>query len=198
MEEFKELIIYTVTGYVIGLFLAFLFDYLGIVQNPIVEWMVRVFSGEGESIFEGIYAIKQRFKKKSLSMAEAYGWGKFIGMTFPWFVDFISRLLGVDVYSWQGFYIPYLYAMSDQIGANISGFIYIRRKEGALLPALRSYFKNPVMLTSLLVVLIVPLGLLIVRVLGFSPDKNVLVALETIAANLCWLPPLVGFIFSRK
>ncbi len=198
MEEFRELIIYTLTGYVIGLSLAFLFDYLGMVQNPFVEWILRVFSGEGESIFEGIYAIKQRLKNKSISMAEAYGWGKFIGMTFPWFVDFISRLLGVDVYSWQGFYIPYLYAMSDQIGANISGFIYIRRKEGALLPALRSYFKNPVMLTSLLVVLIVPLGLLIVRILGFSPDKNVLVALETIAANLCWLPPLVGFIFSRK
>jgi len=198
MEEFRELIIYTVSGYIIGLVLAFLFDYFGFVQNPVAEWMVRVFSGEGESIFEGIYAIKQRLKGKRMSLAEAYGWGKFLGMTFPWFVDFISRILGVDVYSWQGFYIPYLYAMSDQIGANVIGFIYIKKKEGAFVPALKAYLRDPVMLTSLFVILIVPLGLLTVRLIGFSPDRNVLVALETIAANLCWLPPLVGFLFSRR
>jgi hypothetical protein len=39
-------------------------------------------------------------------MAEAYGWGKLLGMVFPWMVDAVSRLAGVDVYGWRGYYIP--------------------------------------------------------------------------------------------
>ena len=110
-------------------------------------------------------------------------------MTFPWFIDFGSRAIGVDVYGVEDFYIPYLYAMSDQIGANMAGFIYLYRHQGSLRGTLGSYFRNPVMVTSLFVILIVPAGLLTARLLGFSPDRNLLVALEAIAANLCWLPP---------
>jgi hypothetical protein len=42
------------------------------------------------------------------------------------------------------------------------------------------------------VVLLVPVGLLLVRATGFSPTTQTYTALETIAANLCWVPPLVG------
>ena len=103
----------------------------------------------------------------------------------------------LQAYRWQGFYIPYFYAMSDQLGANVSGFIYIYRHEGSLKRAFTRYIKNPVMLTSLLVILIVPLGLLTARLLGFSPTTNLFVALETVDANLCWLPPLVGMLAEK-
>ena len=119
-------------------------------------------------------------------------------MTLPWIIDFASRFLGVDIHGWEGFYIPYFYAMSDQMGANIFGFLYIKKKEGSTKKAIGAYFKNPVMMTSLIVILTVPIGLLIVRLLGFSPDRNLLVAIETVAANLCWLPPLVGMLYERK
>ncbi len=62
-------------------------------------------------------------------MVEAYGWGKLFGITTPWIIDFGSRLAGVDVYGVEGFYIPYFYALSDQIGANISGILFLYRKE---------------------------------------------------------------------
>lgn len=63
-------------------------------------------------------------------MSEAYGWGKFLFIPLPWSIYLGSRPLGVDVYGVEGFYIPYFYALSDQIGANISGLFFLRKKEG--------------------------------------------------------------------
>jgi hypothetical protein len=133
-----------------------------------------------------------------VSLAEAYGWGKLLGMAFPWIVDGGSRLAGVDVYGIEGFYIPYFYALSDQIGANVSGFIFFRRKERSFLGTLKRYFTDPVMVASLTVILMSPLGLFSARVAGFSPTTQTFTALETIAANLCWLPPFIGWIAERK
>ena len=48
------------------------------------------------------------------------------------------------------------------------------------------------MLVGLAVIFVVPAGLLGARLLGFRPKTQILTALETIVANLCWLPPLVG------
>lgn len=141
--EFGELLKYTVSGYGGGLLAGSLLDYLGFQRSAIGQWIVRSLSGEGESIFEGIYVVRQRILRSSGSMPEAYGWGKFLGVTAPWIVDSLSRFLGVDVYGVEGFYIPYFYALSDQIGANISGLIFL--------------------------------------------------AHETIVANLCWVPPMVGW-----
>jgi hypothetical protein len=97
-----------------------------------------------------------------------------------------------------GFYIPYFYAMSDQIGANVSGLLFLRRRTGGWREALASYARHPVMLTSLLVILAVPGGLLLGRAVGFSPSTQMLTALETIVANLCWMPPTVGWIWEKR
>ncbi len=192
--EFGELLKYTTLGYAGGLFLGALLDFLGFQLSAIGQWIVRTLSGEGESIFEGIYALRQRFRHATRSLAEAYGWGKFMGMSTPWFIDWMSRLLGVDVYGVEGFYIPYFYALSDQIGANISGLIFLWRKEHSWSKAIIQYIRQPVMLTSLLIIFIVPIGLLGARLTGFSPTTQVYTALETIVANLCWVPPLVGWL----
>jgi len=197
-EEFGELLKYTAAGYAGGLLVGFMLDQLGFQRSAIGQWLVRTLSGEGESIFEGVYAIRARLAGRVGSMAEAYGWGKLLGMIFPWLVVAGSRLAGVDVYGWQGFYIPYLYAMSDQIGASAAGLVFLRRREGGWLTAAAGYIRHPVMLASLGVVLIVPVGLLGARLLGFSPTTQVYTAIETIAANLCWVPPLVGWLRERK
>jgi hypothetical protein len=197
-EEFGELIKYTGGGFAGGLLSGALLDHFGFQTSGIGQWLVRTLSGEGESIFEGIFAIRKRIAGASGSLAEAYGWGKLLGMAFPWIIDWGSRLLGVNVYGVGAFYIPYFYALSDQIGANISGFVFLHRREKTLAPALVKYFKNPVMLSSLAIILIVPLGLLAARLLGFVPDTQLHTAFETIIANVCWLPPLVGWIAERK
>jgi hypothetical protein len=172
-------------------------DWLGFQRSPIGQWLVRTLSGEGESIFEGLFALKRRITGAASSMAEAYGWGKLLGMIAPWIIDWGSRLAGVDVYGIQGFYIAYFYSMSDQIGANVSGLIFLRRREGGWLAAAGRYVRHPVMLASLGVIVLVPLGLLAARLLGFSPTTQVRTALETIAANLCWVPPVVGWLVER-
>jgi hypothetical protein len=196
-EEFGELLRYTAAGYAGGLMAGFILDQLGFQRSAIGQWLVRTLSGEGESIFEGVFAIRARLAGKVGSMAEAYGWGKLLGMVFPWLVDALSRLAGVDVYAWQGFYIPYLYAMSDQIGASAAGLLFLRRREGGWFAA-AGYLRHPVMLASLGVVLLVPVGLLGARLLGFSPTTQVYTAIETIAANLCWIQPLIGWLRESK
>ncbi len=193
-EGFGEIIKFTIPGFLLAITVGALFDYFGLQTSAVGQWIVRTLSGEGESIFEGIYSIKKRLSRAAGTMAQAYGWGKFAGMLLPWIVDWGSRLLGVDVYGVKSFYIPYFYALSDQMGANISGAIYLRRKEGSWSAAFRRYFRHPVMITSLLIILIVPVGLLMVRLFGFVPSNQKYTALETIAANLCWLPPVVGWL----
>ncbi|MCQ1536647.1 hypothetical protein FTO70_13405 [Methanosarcina sp. KYL-1] len=196
-EEFSELIKYTLPGYAIGLLAGIFLDLQGYQRSPVGQWIVRTLAGEGESIFEGIYSVRQRFRKAEGSMAEAYGWGKLFGLAVPWVIDLGSRLAGVDVYGIQGFYIPYFYALSDQIGANISGLLFLRRKEGAWKAGLNRYVRHPVMLASLFVITLVPLGLFAARFLGFSPTTQTFTALETIAANLCWVPPLMGWLHEK-
>jgi hypothetical protein len=196
-EEFGELVRFTVAGFVGGLVLGVALDSLGYQLSSVGQWLVRTLSGEGESVFEGVYALRQRFRRARGTMAEAYGWGKVMGMTVPWIVDWGSRALGIDVYGVQGFYIPYLYTMSDQMGANVSGLLFLRRQRGSWSAALSGYVRHPVLMTSLFVLLLVPVGLVLVRVEGFSPTTQTYTALEAIAANLCWVPPLVGAVAER-
>jgi len=175
-----------------------LLDGLGLQRSGAGQWVVRTISGEGESILEGIYALRRRLAGAAGSLAEAYGWGKLAGMAFPWLIDGASRFAGIDIYGVEGFYIPYFYALSDQIGANVSGYVFLRRREGCAGKALRRYFRDPVMLSSLAVILVVPAGLFAARLLGFSPNTQTFTALETIAANLCWVPPFVGWLRERR
>ncbi|MBM4306653.1 MAG: hypothetical protein FJ123_07950, partial [Deltaproteobacteria bacterium] len=58
--------------------------------------------------------------------------------------------------------------------------------------------RHPVMLASLVIIFAVPVGVLVARVSGFSPTNQTFTALETIAANLCWVPPLIGWLKERK
>src|SRR3546814_853929 len=53
-----------------------------------------------------------------------------------------SRVAGVDVYSPEAFYIPWLYAMSDQMGANVAGFLHLWRKQGAATRAVARYLRQ--------------------------------------------------------
>lgn len=193
-KGFSQLFKYTLLGYFSGIFTGFILDLSGFQKSGIGQWIVRTLSGESESIFEGIYALRQRLSRMKGSLSEAYGWGKIIGMVFPWIVDFLSRIAGIDVYGIEGFYIPYFYALSDQIGANISGMVFFKKREKKWSKAFKSYIKNPVMITSAIIIFTVPVGLFFARLFGFSPSNQVYTALETIAANLCWVPPLVGFI----
>lgn len=197
-EGFGELLKFTAGGFLGGFLLGVLLDYLGFQRSAIGQWIVRTLSGEGESIFEGIFALRQRLRRATESMAEAYGGGKLLGMAFPWIIDWGSRLAGVNVYGVEGFYIPYFYAMGDQIGANVSGFMFLRKKERSWSKTVTQYIYHPVMMTSLLIIFIVPFGLLMARILGFSPTTQTYTALETIAANLCWVPPLVGWLKERR
>lgn len=196
--EFGELVRYTIAGWAGGIALGLALDSIGFQRSPWGQWLVRTLSGEGESLLEGLYAFRQRITGAAGSVAEAYGWGKLAGVVVPWVVDLASRLAGVDVYGVGGFYIPFFYAMSDQIGGNVSGLLYFRRRSPGWKSALARYFTHPVMVAGLVLIFLVPVGLLVVRIAGWSPTTQTKTAFETIVANLCWVPPLLGWLGERR
>jgi hypothetical protein len=197
-EEFGELLRYTLAGFSGGLLLGGVLDWLGLQKSALGQWGVRTLAGEGESLLEGVYAFRKRLGGAAASMAQAYGFGKLAGMAVPWTIDGATRFIGVDPYGVETFYVPYFYALSDQIGANVSGLLFLRRRDGSWRSAFSAYARDAVMRTSLLVILVVPVALACARLLGFSPTTQLLTAGETMAANLCWLPPLVGWLGERR
>jgi len=72
-------------------------DYFGFHQGALGQWLVRTLAREGESLFDGICAVRQRIRGSSGSMAEAYGWGKLSAMLLPWIIDWGIRMVGIDV-----------------------------------------------------------------------------------------------------
>ena len=72
-EEFGELLKFTAGGFLGGFLAGALLDYLGFQRSPVGQWVVRTLSGEGESFFEGFFALRQRLRRAAGSMAEAYG-----------------------------------------------------------------------------------------------------------------------------
>lgn len=196
-EGFTELVYYTVPGYLAGLGLGAVLDALGYSESLLGGVVVRILAGEGESIFEGVYAVRDSLGGAEASMARAYGWGKLLGMGVPLVVHLASWAAGLDLTAASTFYVPYFYGMSDQIGANVAGFRHLYGEEGSLAGALARYLRHPVMLTSLAVVLGLPAVLFALRASGFAPTTQVKAALETIVANLCWLPPVVGSLLSE-
>ncbi len=198
IEEFGELLHFTLVGYLGGLIVGIGLDGIGLSHNGWGQGLVRTLGGEAESLLEGSFVIQKAWLGSGASLAQAYGWGKLLGMIAPWIIDGGSRLIGIDVYGVEGFYIPFFYAMSDQIGANLLGFFYMRQRSSTGIRAMQAYVKSPVMVTGLGMILMVPLGLVIARILGFSPINQSLTALEVIMANLGWLPPVVGMLAERS
>jgi hypothetical protein len=175
-----------------------LLDHLGFASNGLGQAAVRTLAGEGESLLEGFFALRKRLFGAATSLAQVYGWGKVAGMALPWVVDATARALGVNVNAAEGFFVPFLYALSDQIGASIAGFLFLRRRAGSFALGAGLYLRHPVMLTGLAILLLVPFALFAARTAGFEPSTQVLTAIETIAANLCWVPPLVGWLTERR
>ncbi|GEM_PF-5486100 len=68
VEEFDELLRYTLPGYLLSLVVGWFFDVQGWERSAVGQWIVRTLAGEGESIFEGFFALKKRLNN----------------MLFPW------------------------------------------------------------------------------------------------------------------
>ena len=89
-EEFGELLRFTAAGYAGGLALGALLDQWGFAGSGWGQAAVRTLAGEGESMLEGLFALRKRLFGASASLAQAYGWGKAGGMALPWAVDVLG------------------------------------------------------------------------------------------------------------
>ena len=130
--------------------------------------------------------------------AEAYGAGKVVGMAFPWVVDAVSRLAGVDVRAPEGSYVAYFYSLADQLFATLNGLRYHVRRAGSFWGGVKGYFHDPVMVASFTVVTLPLIALYLVRSSGWRPDLLLWVAVEAVLLNLCWVPPLTAWFWDRR
>ncbi len=130
--------------------------------------------------------------------AEAYGIGKVAGMAFPWAVDAASRLAGVDVRAPEGSYVAYFYSLADQLFATLNGLRYHIRRAGSFGGGVRGYFRDPVMVTSFTIVTLPFIALYLIRSAGWRPDTLFLAAFEGVLLNLCWMPPMVAWIWDWR
>ncbi len=71
-EGFGELIKFTIVGFAGGLILGAVLDSYGFQRSGAGQWLVRTLSGEGESIFEGAYSIRQRLHRAESSLSELF------------------------------------------------------------------------------------------------------------------------------
>ncbi len=217
VKGYKELSLFTFVGFAGGLALGALLDALGYSASAIGEWAVRTLSGEGEDLAEGLWVVRSRLRRRDRAesdedetedeleeeglvwfeeeAAEAYGIGKAAGMVFPWAVDGISRLAGVDVRAPEGSYVAYFYSLADQLFANLNGLRYHIRRAGSVRSGVKNYFRDPVMMASLTVITLPFAALFFIRSAGWRPDLLVLAAMEAILLNLCWVPPLTAWLW---
>ena len=66
--------------------------------------------------------------------------------------------------------------MSDQVGGNVSGLLYLRRHSQIWNDAILSYLTHPVMLSGVAVIFIILIGLAVARVLDLSPSTQIFTA----------------------
>ena len=221
VKGYKELSLFTFVGFAGGLGLGALLDALGFSGSAVAEWAVRTLSGEGEDLAEGAWVLRSRLRRqkraeneageeegeeteeKSLvwveeEAAEAYGTGKVVGMVFPWIVDAVSRLAGVDVRSPEGSYVAYFYSLADQLFATLNGLRYHVRRAGSFWGGVKGYFHDPVMVASFSVTTLPFVILYLVRSGGWRPDLLLLAAIEGVLLNLCWVPPLAAWFWDRR
>lgn len=221
VKGYKELSLFTFVGFASGLGLGAVLDTLGFSVSAIGEWAVRVLSGEGEDLAEGAWVLRSKLRRRANrreeaseekgealeeeglvwfeeEAAEAYGTGKVVGMAFPWAVDALSRLAGVDVRAPEGSYVAYFYSLADQLFANVNGLRYHIRRAGSVWGGMKNYSRDPVMVASFTIITL-PFGVLfLVRMAGWRPDLLVLAAVEAMLLNLCWVPPLTAWFWDRQ
>jgi hypothetical protein len=223
VKGYKELSLFTFVGFAGGLGLGALLDALGFSGSAVAEWAVRTLSGEGEDLAEGAWVLRSRLRRRERAeskagegeeegseeegeglvwfeeeAAEAYGAGKVVGMAFPWVVDAVSRLAGVDVRAPEGSYVAYFYSLADQLFATLNGLRYHVRRAGSFWGGVKGYFHDPVMVASFTVVTLPLIALYLVRSSGWQPDLLLWVAVEAVLLNLCWVPPLTAWFWDRR
>ena len=98
----------------------------------------------------------------------------------------------------DGSFVAYFYSLADQLFASINGLRYHIRKAGSFWGGIRMYFHDPVMVSSFTIVTLPFAGIFLVRVSGWRPDTLVLVAVEGILLNLCWIPPLTAWVWDWR
>ncbi|MBI2543328.1 MAG: hypothetical protein HYW24_04020 [Candidatus Aenigmarchaeota archaeon] len=191
--SFGEILPFTVVGAVGGI-LATTFELAGYPRTPLLEGGLRLVSGSGDSISEGIYTIRTelpKYLRKSLNNggpAVYYVGGKLIGAALSWLPDYFLRSMGVDVHSsFPGSIVPAAYAQFDQVGAYLGMLAYHIKNEGLTKGFIES-IKDPVSQTSLLISG-GAIGIDTIARIPFSPSNFWHDWIETYALSfLCVLP----------
>jgi len=195
---FEELLRFTLVGYIGALTAGALLDFFQYPLSPAGQWVVRALAGQGAGLVTMRGAVIRERRRGAFAMVRTYGHRRLAVLILPWVIDYASRRWGVAVNGVAGFYIPCFYALTAQLDTNLRGWSQLRRDSRNWQAALRAYGRDPALATGLAILVGVPLLMLGMRVLGFRPLTHTRTAVETILANLCWLPALAAWLKARR
>lgn len=197
-QHFEELLRFTLVGFIGGLTAGSLLDFFQYPVSPLGQWLVRALAGQGAGLVMIRGAVIRERRRGAFAMARTYGHRRLAILTLPWIIDAASRRWGGDTNGLAGFYIPYFYALTAQMDANLRGWVRIRQSSGNRRAAWEAYIRDPGLLSGLLILVGALLVLLGLRSLGFQPLTYTRTAGETLLVNLCWLPALIAWLKARK
>ena len=193
-QQFETLLRFTLVGYIGALTAGSLLDFFQYPLQPPGEWLVRALAGQGAGLVAARGAILTERRRGAFAMARTYGYRRLLVLLIPWGIDYGSRRWGIATHGVVGFYLPFCYALTAQIDLNLQGWRRLRPTRRDLQSTVTAYWRDPSLRTGLLILLLVPVALVAVRSSGFRPTTYTRIAMETLLANLCWLPPLVAWL----
>lgn len=192
----------TIAGVIVGLPLAYIFQYSGVPQDFAGEAIVRSATGGSDGLFEGGRSLFRRYirKIKDGGSTTWYAYGKMAGVGVASLSDYLWRnLTDIDIHSKATSFIPALYSQGDQLIAYLAlmGY-YLMHTNGNVVQRLGNFSKDLVALSSLGVY-----GVSVGIYWGIrhfhEPNSFLDHSIETlILTPLCIIPPMVGSIIEKK
>ena len=168
-RRFEELLRFTLVGFIGGLTAGALLDFFQYPLSAWGQWLVRAWSGQGPGWVAAHGAVIQERRRGAFAMARTYGRRRLVVLVLPWLIDGLSRRWGADTAGPAGFYIPCAYGLTAQLAINLEAAKGLRQTDGSWRCALSAYRRNPALVAGALILVGAPLGLLMLRLVGFQP-----------------------------
>ncbi|MFC1748276.1 hypothetical protein ACFL2V_05660 [Pseudomonadota bacterium] len=177
-QDFFAMSKWAFVGGVVGIFLGWGADTLGLYKNPIAEGVVRLTSGTMDSIAEIIFLWHLYFVVKKKTSVNPYVFGTFLGTIAAPITHYLVRSSGYDPYGPIGSIYAFAYSNSDNLFGSLVFLGWTIKRKRSFQKGWRSFIMEPFQqgnVISLISILILDVT---ARLIGFYPVKNILSGIE--------------------
>ncbi len=190
LADYEDYSLGIVGGILVGLFIGWMADHVGLTGVPAVEGIVRFIVGSGDSLGGMLVILHARMRGRR-SRAEVFFIGTLLGMVVGPVSQFLTIFLGLNPYGLIGSVYAIAYSTADNWGGLIAEFTGLVRRERAT-QAVKSFFAHPFLSSTFIVLIFFIIFDLLARSFGgFSPTTNILAAIEAALLNVSAFIPVI-------